>query len=87
MHVDATDSWRQEFPSYYRVSLAAGRPWSEIVAKRTAMLPHVVFRAYHGFVPTKDGLIAISAGGRPMQPRLIKLKLCPVPSMSTRLSR
>lgn len=72
-HVDAIDGWRHEFLALARDGLAGGRPWREIMARREAMMPHTVVRAYYGFVPTKDGAIAISAGGRPMQLRLIEL--------------
>jgi crotonobetainyl-CoA:carnitine CoA-transferase CaiB-like acyl-CoA transferase len=72
-HIDAIDGWRQDFVEEARNALAEGQPWREIMERREAVMPHTVVRAYYGFVPTKDGAIAIAAGGRPIQLRLIKL--------------
>lgn len=72
-HVDAVDGWRTQFLEYYHQAKAERRPWSEVMAKRESMLPHVFIRSYYGFLPTGDGTLAISAGGRPMQLRLIKV--------------
>ena len=72
-HIDAIDGWRQEFVTFARWAQTGGRPWPEIIARREALLPHVVMRCYYGFVPTGDGLMAIAAGGRPIQLRLLKV--------------
>ncbi len=72
-HIDAIDGWRDQFIAEARTALAEGRGWPEVLARREALRPHVFTRAYYGFLPTRDGTIAVSAGGRPMQLRLLNV--------------
>jgi formyl-CoA transferase len=71
--IDAIDGWRREFLDYYHAARAEGRSWEEILQRREAMQPHALIRSYYGFLPTRDGTIAIAAGGRPMQLRLLEV--------------
>jgi CoA:oxalate CoA-transferase len=72
-HVDAIDGWRDEFVEYLKTAFLKGKTWEEVLEHRQSLLPDAFGRAYYGFFPTKDGTIAIAAGGRPNQVRMLQL--------------
>ncbi len=72
-HLDAIDSWRGEFVDYLKTAFAEGKSWTDVLAQRQAMQPHAFARAYYGFLPTQDGTLAIAAGGRVNQLRVLKV--------------
>lgn len=70
-HVDVVDGWRHEFVEYLKTAFTDGRSWEEILARREALQPYAITRAYYGFFRTLDGVIAVAALGRPLQRKLI----------------
>lgn len=72
-HIDAVDGWRHEFVEYLKTAFAEGKSWTDVIERREALQPHAFARAYYGFFPTQDGTIAIAAGGRVNQLRLLDL--------------
>ncbi len=72
-HIDAIDGWRHEFVEYLKAAFLEGKTWDDVLAHRQSLLPDAFGRAYYGFFATKDGVIAIAAGGRPNQLRMLKL--------------
>jgi len=71
-HVDAIASWRPEFVKYLHEAYADGSGWPEILEQRQRR-PYIVPRAYYGFFPTADGVIAIGGGGNLLQRRIIEV--------------
>ncbi|HXH21293.1 MAG TPA: CoA transferase [Dehalococcoidia bacterium] len=72
-HIDVIDGWRHEFVEYLKTAFVEGKSWAEVLAHRQSLLPDAFGRAYYGFFATCDGTIAIAAGGRPNQLRMLKL--------------
>lgn len=70
-HIDAIDAWRFEFVEYLKHAFAEGKSWTDVLRKREELSPHAFARAYYGFFPTVDGVIAIAAGGRINQLRVL----------------
>lgn len=68
-HVDAVDGWRHEYVDYLKDAFARGESFETILAHRNTVKPAIV-PPYYGFFRTRDGLIAIAAGGRGLQKRM-----------------
>lgn len=71
-HIDAIDGWRIAFVDYLKTAFVEGKTWAEVLAHREATQPHAFARAYYGFFPTRDGTIAVAAGGRVNQLRMLR---------------
>ena len=66
-HVDAIDTWRDEFVDYLKHAFAEGKTWAEVLEHRRQLQPHRVMRAYYGFFQTSDGTIAVAANARTLR--------------------
>lgn len=71
-HVDAVDGWRNEFVDYVKEAFARGASFGEILDHRETLKP-AISPPYYGFFRTRDGLIALGAGGRGLQVRVAKI--------------
>lgn len=72
-HIDVIDGWRLEFVDYLKTAFAEGQTWGDVLARHAALQPHSAHRAYYGFLPTQDGMIAIAA-----LPRALRLTMMEV---------
>jgi formyl-CoA transferase len=72
-HIDVIDGWHAEFAEYLKTAFAEGKTWKDVLEYRSSLLPDAFGRAYYGYFQTSDGTIAIAAGGRPNQLRMLKL--------------
>ncbi|MBA4181080.1 MAG: hypothetical protein C0506_10875 [Anaerolinea sp.] len=80
--VDVIDGWRDEFVEYLKHAFADGESWSDVLAKRADLQPHVPLRVYYGFLRTADGMISVAALARPL-----RLKMMEVVGFEDRWSR
>jgi formyl-CoA transferase len=70
-HVDAADGWRDDFVSYLKDAFSRGATLGDVIAHRDTLKP-AIEPPYYGFFPTRDGMIALAAGGRALQQRAAK---------------
>jgi len=70
-HVDAIDGWRHEFVEYLKRAFVEGESWADAIARREELQPTRLARAYYGFLPTRDGVIAVAGGGTQIQRRML----------------
>ncbi len=71
-HIDAVDDWRHEFVDYLKDAFQRGLSFEEILAQRNSLKP-AIQPPYYGFFRTRDGVIALGAGGRGLQKRVAEL--------------
>ena len=72
-HVDVLDEWRTEFVEYLKTAFANGEPWANVIARREELQPHALVRAYYGYLPTRDGMIAVAAMARPLRLKMMEV--------------
>lgn len=72
-HIDAIDSWRDEFVEFLKTAFADGLSWQDVITRRQALQPFAIARAYYNFHPTSDGTLALAAAGRDLRKRVLLL--------------
>ena len=80
-HVDAVDGWRSGFVEYLKNAFAEGRTLTDVLAERETLKP-TISPPYYGFFRTRDGYLAIGAGGRGLQVRVAALLGIDDPALS-----
>ena len=70
-HVDAVDGWRETFATYLEDAFQRGASFADILAHRDSLKP-AIEPPYYGFFRTRDGVIALAAGGRALQQRVCR---------------
>jgi formyl-CoA transferase len=73
IHVDVVDGWREEFVAYLKHAFADGHTWKDVLEHRAELQPHRVMRAYYGFFPTADGMVAVACNARTLRPRMLEV--------------
>ncbi|NKB96914.1 MAG: hypothetical protein GKR90_00220 [Pseudomonadales bacterium] len=71
-HVDAVDGWREEFVDYLKEAFSRGDSLSAVIDRRELLKPTVA-PPYYGLFPTKDGYLAVAAGGLGLKRKVAEL--------------
>lgn len=71
-HIDAVDDWRHGFVQYLKDAFQQGVSFAEILEHRNSLKP-AIQPPYYGFFRTRDGVMALGAGGRGLQKRVAEL--------------
>jgi crotonobetainyl-CoA:carnitine CoA-transferase CaiB-like acyl-CoA transferase len=61
-HIDAVDEWRGEFVEYLKEAFSRGDSLATVIAQREVLKPQIA-PPYYGLFPTRNGFLAIAAGG------------------------
>lgn len=69
-HIDVIDGWRHEFVDYLKQAFAQGESWSNVLERRQQLAGSQLTGSYYGFFRTRDGIIALAGGSRPLQARI-----------------
>ncbi len=80
-HIDRVDSWRHEFVDYLKQAFQDGLSIKEILAHRERVKP-TIRPPYYGFFETRDGYVAIAAGGHGLRLKTAELLGIDDPSLT-----